>query len=92
MSYPQPPGGYGPPLQGGYYQPVPMAPAQPVGWQCPFCKSQAPPIERVKISTAGWIVFAVLIFVCFLLCWIGLLMKERAKACSSCGTVIGQFS
>lgn len=55
---------------------------------CPRCASQLMRYER-KVSTAGWIVFAVLLVVFFPLFWIGLLIKEDVKVCQSCNLKIG---
>jgi hypothetical protein len=44
-----------------------------------------PQIER-SISTAGWIVFAVLLVVFFPLFWVGLLIKEDVHVCPACKT------
>ena len=55
-------------------------------YRCPNCMSQLlPRIER-KISTAGWITFAVLLVGFFPLFWIGLLIKEDVHVCPSCNT------
>ena len=55
-------------------------------YRCPNCMSQfLPRIER-RISTTGWIVFAVLLVVFFPLFWIGLLIKEDVHVCPSCDT------
>jgi len=55
-------------------------------YRCPNCMSQfLPRIER-RISTTGWIVFAVLLVLFFPLCWIGLLIKEDVHVCPSCTT------
>lgn len=78
------PQGYGPAPYG--YAPAPM---QPVGFTCPFCRVQGVPQERKKISTGGWVVFAVLLIFCFPLFWIGLLMKDTFRVCSSCGSNLG---
>lgn len=59
------------------------------GFRCPYCNSQFPPRVQKKISTGGWIVFAVLAFTCLPLCWIGLLMTEEQRVCSSCGCKLG---
>lgn len=54
-------------------------------YRCPHCMSQfLPKLER-RISTAGWITFAVLIVAFFPLFWIGLLIKEDVRVCPSCG-------
>lgn len=62
---------------------------QPVGFSCPFCRSTLPPQQLQRISTSGWIVFAMLLVFCFPLFWIGLLMKEPSPACSQCGVKLG---
>ncbi|PYT01659.1 MAG: hypothetical protein DMF63_02085 [Acidobacteria bacterium] len=54
-------------------------------FRCPFCQAGTPPIVRSKISTGGWVVFVVLLLFCFPLFWIGLLMTEPIKFCSTCG-------
>ena len=53
-------------------------------YRCPNCMSQfLPRIDR-RISTTGWIVFAVLLVVFFPLFWVGLLIKEDVQVCPSC--------
>ncbi len=53
-------------------------------YRCPNCMSQfLPRIER-RISTTGWIVFAVLLVLFFPLFWVGLLIKEDVQICPSC--------
>ncbi len=86
-SYPYPPPAYGYPAP---YAP-PYAPPVPV-WQCPFCRSQARPVELTKISTAGWVVFVVLLICCLPLFWIGLLIKQRYRVCSACGASLGNVA
>ena len=55
-------------------------------YRCPNCMSQyLPQVER-RISTTGWIVFAVLLVVFFPLFWVGLLIKEDTHVCPSCKT------
>jgi RNA polymerase subunit RPABC4/transcription elongation factor Spt4 len=55
-------------------------------YRCPNCMSQfLPRIER-RISTTGWVVFAVLLVAFFPLFWIGLLIKEDVHICPSCNT------
>src|SRR5262245_830411 len=57
-----------------------------LGSVCSCCGSDAPPIYTQQVSAAGWIVFALLlVFVCPLICWIGLFIKEDVKKCSECG-------
>lgn len=50
---------------------------------CPRCFSRYLSTER-RISTAGWITFAVLLVFFFPLFWIGLLIKEDVRVCQSC--------
>ncbi len=68
--------------------PQPLAYQQPnymtYGYHCPRCSSQLIPRYEKKISTAGWVVFAVLLVVFFPLFWIGLLIKEDVKVCPVC--------
>jgi hypothetical protein len=81
-------GGYGPPPEYGPPPPAAMAYVPPMpmaGYSCPFCMYQGPAMMKQRISTGGWIVFAVLMFVCLPLFWIGLLMKETVPACPQCG-------
>jgi hypothetical protein len=55
-------------------------------YRCPNCMSQfLPRIER-RISTTGWIVFAVLLVLFFPLFWVGFLIKEDVHVCPSCNT------
>ena len=70
--------------------PQPLAARDPYfmsgNYRCPTCMSQfLPRIER-RISTTGWIVFAVLLVVFFPLFWVGLLIKEDVHVCPSCET------
>lgn len=37
-----------------------------------------------KVSTGGWIVFALLLLMCFPLCFLGLLIKDRFPVCPNC--------
>jgi DNA-directed RNA polymerase subunit RPC12/RpoP len=69
-------------------RPQPLAQYQPhqmaFGYRCPRCASQLlPRIER-KISTAGWVVFAIFLVMFFPLFWIGLLIKEDVRVCPVC--------
>jgi len=54
------------------------------GYRCPRCASQLLPKVVKRISTAGWIVFAVLMVMFFPLFWIGLLIKEDVRMCPVC--------
>lgn len=60
------------------------------GFQCPFCGSRSWPINRKKISAVGWICFFVLfLFLCWPLCWLGLMLREEHRTCSGCGMNLG---
>ena len=50
---------------------------------CPACGTNSP--WTAKLAPRGWVVFLVLLVVCFPLSWIGLLMRERQ--CPRCGTL-----
>ncbi|NWJ96554.1 MAG: LITAF-like zinc ribbon domain-containing protein [Chloroflexi bacterium] len=80
--------------QPAYQQPVYQQPAvvyqQPVYIQagtsyCPFCHTNVPPRRIRRISSAGWVVFTLLLLFTVVFCWIGLLMKEEVMICSTCG-------
>ena len=60
------------------------------GFRCPYCKSEETPLVRTRISTGGWVVFGVMMFTCFPLFWIGLLMKEDYRECYDCGVPLGR--
>ena len=64
---------------------------RPIGFICPYCHTNAPPIVRSKVSTFGWIVFVLLFLSCFgvFLCWVGLLFREHYKICSNCRIKLG---
>ena len=72
----------------------PLAYRQPTqnlayAYRCPRCASQQMPRYERKVSTAGWIVFAVLMVAFFPLFWIGLLIKEDVPFCSVCNLRLG---
>jgi hypothetical protein len=60
-----------------------------IGFRCPFCRSNAPPKVKSRISTAGWVIFVILLIACFPLCIIGLFITEHYHVCSSCGVKLG---
>lgn len=62
-------------------------------FRCPNCSTHMPPLIERKISTAGWITFAVLLVTIFPLFWIGLLMREDVPVCQICKTrlVLGPY-
>ena len=59
------------------------------GYHCPRCGTHAPPIIERKVSTAGWIVFSVLLVFTWVFFWIGLLMKENVRICPVCQAKVG---
>lgn len=71
--------------------PMPGLPvyAPPVIVGCPHCHSPYPPVLMQKISSAGWIVFVIMLVMCVPLCWIGLLIKEDYRVCATCGLYLG---
>lgn len=72
------------------FRPAPLAyqPNQQMNqpFICTHCMSRYPPRMEKRISTAGWITFAVLLVFFFPLFWIGLLIKEDVVVCQSCNT------
>ncbi|KXJ99888.1 MAG: LITAF-like zinc ribbon domain protein [Acidobacteria bacterium OLB17] len=67
------------------YQQAPMA----GNYRCPYCATTfLPRIER-KISSAGWVTFALLLVFIFPLFWIGLLIKEDQYMCPMCRRRVG---
>lgn len=64
-----------------YQQPAQMISG---GYRCPRCASQLLPRIEKRISSAGWIVFTVLLITFFPLFWIGFLIKEDVKVCPVC--------
>jgi lipopolysaccharide-induced tumor necrosis factor-alpha factor len=53
-------------------------------YRCPYCATNRPPYTMTKISSGGWVVFALMLLFCFPLFWIGLLMKDEHQYCSQC--------
>ncbi len=53
-------------------------------FHCPRCASQLFPRVTRQISSAGWIVFAVLLVIFFPLFWVGFLIKEEVRTCPVC--------
>jgi hypothetical protein len=72
-------------MQPPYQQYIPLGPAL----HCPYCHTYAPVRIERKISTAGWVIFGVLLFFTLIFCWIGLLIKEDYRVCSNCGSKLG---
>ena len=59
------------------------------GYRCPRCSSQLMPKVEKRISTGGWVVFAIFLVAFFPLFWIGLLIKEEVKICPVCAFRVG---
>jgi len=53
-------------------------------YHCPRCGSSYLPVIERRVSTAGWVVFSVLLIFTFIFFWIGLLMKEDVAVCPVC--------
>lgn len=53
-------------------------------YRCPRCGTHYLPVIERKISTTGWIVFALLLVFTFIFFWIGLLLKENVSVCPVC--------
>ncbi len=55
------------------------------GIGCPYCGSTERPRTTEEISTTGWVLFAVLVMLCWPLCWIPLIScKEQRRYCMDC--------
>ena len=59
------------------------------GYRCPRCATQMLPTVQRKISSGGWITFALLLVFFFPLFWIGLLIKEDTRVCPICNLQVG---
>lgn len=74
-------------------RPQPLAYQHPnqmaFGYHCPRCGTQALPMVTRKVSTAGWITFAVLLVTTGIFFWIGLLIREDVRVCPVCRLTIG---
>jgi len=67
--------------------PYHMQPGPPMmpPFQCRACGYAGQAMTLSKVSTGGWVVFAILLFVCFPLFWIPLItMKDRRAQCPQC--------
>ena len=53
-------------------------------YRCPRCGTHYLPIIERRVSTAGWITFALLLVFTFIFFWVGLLMKEDVSVCPVC--------
>jgi hypothetical protein len=61
----------------------------PVTSKCPICGHEGMPLlVKNKLSTGGWIFFAVMLVCCFPLCWLPFVIdgcKEDEWKCAGCG-------
>jgi hypothetical protein len=56
------------------------------GYRCPYCRTREYPEIRSKISAAGWVFFwLTCLFLCWPICWIGLLITHTYRECPACG-------
>ena len=70
---------------------VPNAPQDLTGnYRCPNCGTNYLPVIERRISTAGWITFAVLLVTTFIFFWIGLCLKEDVSICPVCKLRLNQ--
>lgn len=53
-------------------------------WHCRYCSTRQAPMWKSEVSTIGWIVFAILLVTTCLLCWVGLLIRDKYQVCSVC--------
>lgn len=54
-------------------------------YSCPYYRSPYPPLTSTRISTGGWITFAILLILFFPLCWVGFFSKTSYQYCAQCG-------
>lgn len=52
--------------------------------RCPHCDSTKGSYTMSKVSGAGWIVFVLMLVICFPLCIFGLFIKDEWRVCKSC--------
>lgn len=86
---PQPLWASGEPSPAAQVQPYAAPLPAPAGYRCPHCGSAYVPLVAKKISSDGWLAFALLLFFCPPFFWIGLLMKEEYRMCATCGAKFG---
>ncbi|HEX8920926.1 MAG TPA: LITAF-like zinc ribbon domain-containing protein [Pyrinomonadaceae bacterium] len=65
------------------------APPASAGYRCPRCGAAYLPLVEKRISSEGWLIFVLMLFVCFPLFWIGLLMKQEYRVCPVCHANLG---
>lgn len=65
------------------------APPNSAGYKCPRCGAAYLPMIEKRISSEGWLIFVLMLFFCFPLFWIGLLMKQEYRVCPVCHASLG---
>jgi lipopolysaccharide-induced tumor necrosis factor-alpha factor len=63
-----------------------------MAFKCPFCSHEGMPTTEKRVSVGGWVLFAVLLLLCFPVCWIPFVVdgcKEEIRRCASCGSRLG---
>ncbi|MBA3766855.1 MAG: LITAF-like zinc ribbon domain-containing protein [Acidobacteria bacterium] len=65
------------------------APPASAGYRCPRCGAAYLPTVEKKVSSDGWVIFVLMLFFCFPLFWIGLLMKQEYRVCPVCHANLG---
>lgn len=61
-------------------------------FRCPYCQASGLPVVEHKVSTAGWVLFVLLLlsFIGIIVCWIPLVfMKDEVRRCRYCGMRLG---
>jgi predicted RNA-binding Zn-ribbon protein involved in translation (DUF1610 family) len=53
-------------------------------YRCPNCGTHYLPVIERRVSTAGWITFALLLVFTIIFFWIGLCMREDVSVCPVC--------
>jgi hypothetical protein len=53
-------------------------------YRCPNCGTHYLPVIERRVSTAGWITFALLLVFTIIFFWIGLLLREDVSVCPVC--------
>ncbi len=68
-----------------YIPPLPIQPVVVGGFVCPYCRTNLPPRLTSRVSPAGWVIFALLLLLCWPLFWVGFLIREEGLRCRNCG-------
>lgn len=80
----EPPYPQGNPYGGGQMMQQPDMRFMGGHYRCNYCGSSQLPILEKRVSSTGWIVFALLLVFTFFFFWIGLLIKEDVRICPNC--------